>query len=308
METSLLRSFLAVAEARSFASAARAVHLTQPTLSRQIARLEAQLGVPLFERYARHVECTVSGELLVPLARAIVNRCDEAVSLIRQQAADGSCTIRCGGVGNVFTLLLAPILDSFHAAYPNVTVDLIEKDDADLEEAVTAGELDCGIITRWRETRAASQYLLTEEILLVVAEGHRLADQPTIRLPMLAGESLMLPRVSMNAGNILTDALRAAGVEPKVSYRSNYPALKKELVRRGFGVATFPKLLLAPETLEGLVAIPFEPQLTRELRLIYPRDRPLPAATRALMIHIRNGVARRSYLPASSPRAVCSKR
>ena len=293
MELDLLKSFLAVAEARSFSRAARTMHSTQSTLSRQIARLESGLGTALFERYGRHVECTANGQLLLPLAQAIVTRTDEAISLIREQAGAGPSIVRFGAVGNVFALLLTPILVSFLAANPSVTVELIEKDDAQLEEAVISGELDCAVMTPWRSMRTASQYLLTEEILLVVPRDHRLASQSAVAFSMLASESILLPRATMNAGNIVADALRRAGFEPRLSYRANYPELIKAFVRKGLGVAPMPKMLVTPETLEGLVGIPFQKPLTRDLDLIYPRDRPLPAAARALMVHIRAGISNR---------------
>ena len=293
MELDLFKSFVAVAENRSFSRAARAMHTTQPTLSRQVARLESELGAQLFERYGRHVECTATGQLLLPLAQAIITRTDEIVSLIREQAGTGASTVRFGAVGNVMAVLLTPILVSFLAAYPRVSIDLIEKDDAQLEEAVISGELDCAVMTPWGSTRAAHQHLLTEEILLVVPLDHRLADEPAVALSMLAGESILLPRGTMNAGNVIADALRRAGVEPRFSYRANYPELTKALVRRGLGVAPMPKMLASPDTLEGLAAIPFQEPLYRDLNIIYPRDRPLSAGARALIVHVRAGVANR---------------
>jgi DNA-binding transcriptional LysR family regulator len=293
MELDLFKSFLAVAEARSFSRAARAMHSTQPTLSRQIARLENELGTQLFERYGRHVECTTTGQLLLPLAQAIITRTDEAISLIREQAGTGWSTVRFGAVGNVMAVLLTPILVSFLAAYPRVAVDLIEKDDAQLEESVVSGELDCAVMTPWGSTRAAYQHLLTEEIFLVVPRDHRLASERTVALRMLANESILLPRGTMNAGNVIADALRRASFEPHFSYRANYPELTKALVRKGLGVAPMPKMLLAPETLDGLVAVPFQEPLYRDLNIIYPRDRPLSGGARALMVHIRAGVSGR---------------
>lgn len=290
MELDLFKSFLAVAEARSFSRAARTVHSTQPTLSRQIARLETDLGARLFERYGRHVELTFNGQLLLPLAQAIVARTEDAISLMKEQAGAGASTVRFGAVGNVFALVLTPILVSFLSTYPRVTVDLIEKDDAALEEAVISGELDCAVITPWGSSRTATQYLLTEEILLVVPQGHKLANYRAVPLEMLAHESILFPRATMNAGNIVADAFRRAGFEPKTSYRANYPELTKALIRRGLGVAPMPKMLAASDTLEGLVAIPFEKPLSRDLVFIYPRDRPLTAAARALMAHVRAGV------------------
>jgi DNA-binding transcriptional LysR family regulator len=290
MELDLFKSFLAVAEARSFSRAARTIHSTQPTLSRQIARLETDLGTRLFERYGRHVELTFNGQLLLPLAQAIVARTEDAISLMKEQAGAGASTVRFGAVGNVFALVLTPILVSFLATYPRVTVDLIEKDDAALEEAVISGELDCAVITPWGSSRAATQYLFTEEILLVMPQGHKLANYRAVPLETLAHESILLPRATMNAGNLVVDAFRRAGFEPKFSYRANYPELTRSLVRRGLGVAPMPRMLAAPDTLDGLVAIPFEKPLSRDLVFIYPRDRPLTAAARALMAHVRAGV------------------
>lgn len=290
MDLDLFKSFVAVADARSFSRAARTMHSTQPTLSRQIARLETELGTRLFQRYGRHVECTVTGQLLLPLARAIVSRTEDAISLIREQAGAGTSAVRFGAVGNVMALLLTPILVSFLSAYPNVSVDLVEKDDAQLEEAVISGELDCAIMTPWGSTRAASQHLLTEEIVLVVPQGHRLAQLKSVPLAMLAGESILLPRATMNAGNVAADALRRAGFEPRFSYRANYPELMRALVRKGLGVAPMPKMLVSADTQDGLVILPFEKPLYRDLNIIYPRDRPLPAGARALMVHIRSSI------------------
>lgn len=291
MELDLFKSFVTVAENRSFSRAARAMHTTQPTLSRQIARLESELGTRLFERYGRHVELTPTGHLLLPMAQAIITRTNEIVAIIREQAGSGTGTVRFGAVGNVMAALLTPILVSYLAAYPRVSVDLVEKDDAQLEEAVISGELDCAVMTPWGSTRAAYQHLLTEEILLVVPSGHRLAKERAVPMTMLAGESILLPRGTMNAGNVIADALRRAGVEPRFSYRANYPELTKALVRRRLGVAPMPKMLVDRETMEGLVAIPFQERLYRELVIIYPRDRPLSAAARALIVHVRAGVA-----------------
>lgn len=293
MELDLFKSFVAVAEARSFSRAARAMHSTQPTLSRQIARLENELGTRLFERYGRHVECTLTGQVLLPLARAIISRTEEIFTLTREQGSIGAGTVRFGAVGNVMALLLTPILATFFAAYPRVTVDLIEMDDARLEDAVVSGELDCAVITPWGSTRAATQHLLTEEILLIMPKDHPLAKEPSVALGRLANESVLLPRAGLNAGNVTADAFRRAGVEPRISRRANYPELTKALVKSGLGVAPMPKMLTNPETLDGLVAVPFEKPLYRDLKLIFPRDRPLPPAARALMVHIRSAILSR---------------
>ena len=222
MELDQLRSFVAVAEVRSFTRAASLAHLTQPAISRQIARLEGELGVRLFERYGRRVECTPDGKLLLPMAKAIVARADDATRMMREHAGMVSSRVRVGSTGTVFGHLLSPILASFIKTYPKIHLDLIERDDTLLEEGVFNGELDCAIVTAWGSSRAAVTHLLTEEILLVVRRDHRVAGQTSVSLADLADESFLFPGHSLNTANLLMDACRRAGFEPKVPYRANY--------------------------------------------------------------------------------------
>ena len=287
MELDQLRSFVAVAEVRSFTRAAGLAHLTQPAISRQIARLEGELGVRLFERYGRRVECTPDGKLLLPMAKAIVTRADDATRMMREHAGMVSSRVRVGSTGTVFGHLLSPILASFIKTYPKIHLDLVERDDTLLEEGVFNGELDCAIITAWGSSRAAVMHLLTEEILLVVRADHRVAREQIVSLADLAEEPFLFPGHSLNTTNLLMDACRRAGFEPKVPYRANYLELSKALVRQGLGLALLPKMFIPKDQLSGLVAIPLKEHLTRDLELIYSNERPLAVAARSLALHIK---------------------
>jgi DNA-binding transcriptional LysR family regulator len=289
MELDQLRSFVAVAEVRSFTRAAAMAHLSQPAISRQIARLETELGVRLFERYGRRVECTPDGKLLLPLAKAIVSRADDATRLVREHAGMVSSRVSLGSTGTVFAHLLSPLLASFLKTYPKIRLDLVERDDTLLEEGVFSGELDCAVITAWGSTRAASIHLLTEEILLVVPSAHACARMGEVSLADLADESFLLPNLALNMANLLTDACRQAGFEPKVPFRANYLELSKALVRQGLGVALLPTMFVSTGTVDGLVAVPLRERITRELHLIYSREHPLSVAARTLAVHLRAG-------------------
>lgn len=301
MELDQLRSFVAVAEARSFTRAAALVHLSQPAISRQISRLEKELGADLFERYGRRVELTANGELLLPLARAIVARTEEAERLIREHVGMVCSRVRFGSTGIVFAHLLPPILATFLQAYPKIHLDLIERDDTLLEEAVVNGEIDCAIVTAWGSSRAYATKLLTEEIFLVVPQGHRLAQRASVSLSELASEPILLPGLNLNISNHLTDACRRAGFEPRVPYRCSYLELTKVYARQGMGIALVPKMGLDPRTLDGLVAIPLTERLTRDLNLIYSGEHPLSAAARAFTIHLRSSLADMQSPEAASP-------
>ena len=292
METDLLKTFVTVAEARSFSKAAQGLYSTQSTVSRQILRLEEMLDARLFVRYGRHVELTVAGELLLPLAHAIVTRTEDAIGIIREQAGGGPSAVHLGAVPMVMAHILIPLLAPFIAAYPGMSIDLIEKDDAQIEEAVISGELDCGVMTPWGSSRVAAHHLLTEEILLIVPRGHPLAAQAAAPFKMVAAETILIPRATLHVSNLIVEAFRRRGLAPKFSSRCNYPELNKALVRKGLGVAPMPKTLCSPAALEGLVAIPFEEPITRDLNLIYPHDRPLSSAARALVAYIRTHISK----------------
>jgi len=299
VEVNLLKAFVAVAETRSITRAAASLNLTQSALSRQIARLEGELGSRLFERYGRHVECTADGQFLLPLAQVVIARTDETISLMRERAGvQAANVVRLGASGMVFAHYLTPILGKFMAADPRVKVDLVEGNDVELEEAVIAGKLDCACYTPWATSRAAGRLITTEEMFLVVPVGHPLASSPTVTPEMLADQRLLLPPPFYNTSNIIMDVFRVAGVKPKVSYRAVYPELLKNLVREGMGVTTMPEMLARPETLDGLVAIPFERRVDRKIVLIYAFDRPLSAAARTLIAHIRRQAAAMSPKPA----------
>ena len=218
METDLLKTFVTVADARSFTKAARALYSTQSTVSRQIARLEEMLDAKLFVRYGRHVECTVAGELLLPLAQAIVTRTDDAIGIVREQAGGGPSTVHFGAVPMVMAHILIPLLAPFIAAYPGMSIDLIEKDDAQLEEAVLSGELDCGVMTPWGSSRVAGHHLLTEEILLIVPQGHSLSGLPAAPFSLVAAETILLPRATLHVSNLIVEAFRRQWLRSQVLF------------------------------------------------------------------------------------------
>jgi LysR family transcriptional regulator, transcription activator of glutamate synthase operon len=292
IELDQLKCFVAVAEARSFTRAAVAVHLSQPALSRQIKRLEDELGTLLLKRQARRVECTADGLLLLPLARNIVMRVDEATRIIRERVGQSASQVRIGATGPVLTYLLPGILASFRQQNPSIKFEIRELDDTELEHWTLAGDLDCAILTVWGSMPAvATEPLLTEEIFAILPEAHPLAGHRAVALLELARDPFVLPSSSSNMANHLMDACRKAGFEPRVAYRASYIEATKAFVKQGLGVGLMPRMALVGRDFQGLVTLPLEEKVTRDLCLIYPKDKPRSAATRALVAHIHACIA-----------------
>ena len=125
METRVLRYFLAVAREENISRAAEVLHITQPTLSRQLSQMEEELGVILFERGTRRIRLTDAGVLLRRRAEEIIGLIDKTEKELAEQEAliDGHVTIGCGETRSVN--VLADLIETFSQKYPNVTFDLV---------------------------------------------------------------------------------------------------------------------------------------------------------------------------------------
>ena len=146
METRVLRYFLAVAREESISRAAEVLHITQPTLSRQLSQLEEELGVTLFERGTRRIRLTDEGILLRRRAEEIIGLIDKTEKELTEQEAliDGRVSIGCGETKAVN--VLADLIESFHKKYPNVTFDLLTETADVVKEQMDHGLIDIALL------------------------------------------------------------------------------------------------------------------------------------------------------------------
>src|SRR5512145_2691290 len=146
MELRHLRYFVAVAEALSFARAARALNLSQPPLSRQIRALEEELGTALFARTKRSVALTPAGAALLPDARRLLREADALRVGARKHALGEVGTLALGFIGMAAYNVLPDLLPAFHRAHPGVRLALREATSDVLLAALRQGEIDAGVV------------------------------------------------------------------------------------------------------------------------------------------------------------------
>ena len=146
MELRVLHYFLAVAREENVTHAAQALHLSQPTLSRQLAQMEEELGVRLFERGKRKITLTAEGVLLRRRAKEILELAGKTERELREQAADveGTVAVGCGDLDGV--RLLPELFRSFHARYPRVQFDLYTATADHIKERMESGLTDVGLL------------------------------------------------------------------------------------------------------------------------------------------------------------------
>src|SRR5919206_3201991 len=175
-----LTYFLAAAEHGSFSAAAEELHLAQPSLSEQIRRLEAELGVALFTRAGRGLTLTEAGRLLVPHAQRTLAAADEAAASVREVRDLTGGTVAFGTFAGAHHYLLGGLVQEFRAKHPNVRVRAVGQNSAEVADAVRDGRLEAGLIVLPIDDRGLDvRPAMREELLYVSADPQRLREPMT---------------------------------------------------------------------------------------------------------------------------------
>lgn len=286
MELFQLRYFAMAARLRHFTKAAEACHVSQPSLSQQIASLERELGAPLFVRQGRSVRLTDAGEALLRHAERMLE--EEAAARRAVQEALG---LQRGRL-TVWTLptpgqhLLPPLLAAYRASYPNIEIFVREMVPARaVAEAVATGRADIGIAhLPYQSPGLSERVLLQEELALVVPDAHPLAAQHSVPLTALAEEDFIWVSEGATEAHPLYAACLAAGFAPHIACMSGSAQGMQAFVAAGLGIALLPRLALQPPPGTHVVELA-PPRPTRTLVALW-RDDGLSHAAAAFLARL----------------------
>jgi DNA-binding transcriptional LysR family regulator len=189
---------------------------------------------------------------------------------------------------SVATYVAPKMLASFRNSYPRVSVELVEGGDSDLARMVLDGSIDFAVVTAsGSPTTLETTFLVTEDLMVVVNPGHPLAARSSVSLPELSNELFLFPSESFNVTVQVMEACRAAGFEPQIPYRTGSVESVKNFVRQGLGISVLPAMTLGEVNGGGLVILPVDGGISRDLNLIQAKDRSTTGAARALMMHVK---------------------
>ncbi len=230
----------ALADVGHVTDAAAALGTTQPTLSRTLARVEAELGAPLFVRAPDGVHPTAAGALVVEAAGDLVERyarlTDELATLLDPDAG----TVRLAFLDSLATSLVPGLLRDFHAQAPSTRVLLSQEPAHEILADLDSGDVDVAITSFGPGAAYGWHQLQEERLVVVVPPRHRLADRKRLRLAELAGEELVTTPAGFGHRRQVDDLLRDAGVALPVSFESQDLATIEGLVAAGLGIAIVP--------------------------------------------------------------------
>lgn len=240
-----LRYFLMVAKMRNFGRAAAELHMSQPPLSRQIAALEAAVGVPLFVRQPRNVFMTSAGLRFYEDATKIVEAIDAAGRNARAAARGNLGSLRIGFTMCASYSVMPRLTKTFADRYPDVSLTLREIVSNDLAKSVTSNDVDVAIM--FNDTLPdglTSRLMASEPLCLAIPTSHSLANRPSrpVDVSVLAKEPLV--QATADVAPALRDTIvsycRSAGFEPKIKFEVQLQQTILSLVHEGFGIAFVP--------------------------------------------------------------------
>jgi DNA-binding transcriptional LysR family regulator len=239
-----LRHFIAVAEELHFGRAARRLNMAQPPLSQSIRRLEASLGVPLFERSRRHVALTPAGTVLLVEARRTLEQADHAMRMTRRAGAGEAASLAVGFVSRALFCGLPRGVRQFREDWPGASVRLDELPSIQQVDALRRGDLDIGVLYAPIDglQDLAVRTLERSHFVAVVPSTAGLARRRSIRLAELANEPFVVAPQAASPhlqANVLA-ACRHAGFSPRVAQESLHEHAMLSLVAGGIGVALMP--------------------------------------------------------------------
>ena len=282
-----LLALQAIAEHGSFGRAAAVLGYTQSAISQQVAALERAVGEKLIERPGgpKPVSLTEAGLLLLRHAEAIVARMKAAQADLAAFAEGAAGPLRVGTYQSVSTRLLPAIVRRFKDAFPKVEIELSESAiDDELEARVERGEVDLSfVMLPMREAPLDSAQLLVDPYVLLVPRSSPLAGRaqpPSLR--EIAKEPLIGYRQCRSMEGVET-AIRRAGGEPRIVFRSDDNGTVQGLVGAGIGVALVPRLTLQPP--DGTIEVVELGELVppRLVGIAWHRDRYRTPAARAFI-------------------------
>lgn len=281
---------VAVADTLSFRKAAARCHVSQPSLSAQLAQMEAGLGVRLFERDRRRVLITQAGRAVIERARALLRESDDLVVLAQRFGDPLSGTLRLGVIPTISSYLLPRLSVALRQTYPELTVYWVEDKTEVLVRSLEGGTLDAALVALEAELGSVAHEVIgSDPFVLALPLEHPLgANRKPAKASELENASVLL----LDDGHCFREQTLAycTGAKAReLEFRATSLSTLAQMVASGAGVTLLPQVAVATETKRAdLLIRPFaDPAPHRTLALIWRRRSPLEPPLQELAASIR---------------------
>ena len=267
-----LKSFISVVDEGGFTAASRQLDLSQPAVSRAVATLERELGLPLLIRGRDGLTLTDAGAVALTHAREAVRHLGLMRSEVAALAGEVTGTLALVSLPSVTGTVIAPHLRSFAERHPGVTIRLLEGSEAEVRDWLDQGAAEAGVVSLPIKGLDAAA-LGEQDFVAVVPADSRLAGWAEIDYAELAKEPFI--RSTGGCAEVYLPIARRDGVEFDVAFEAREMSAVLEIVRAGLGVSILPSTGL--EVPDGVVTLPLVPKTVRRLGIAVSAAASAPA-------------------------------
>jgi len=281
-----LNIFIKIVELKSFSKAARALFLTQPTVSQHVNFLERYLGIPLFDRLGKEVRPTRAGRILYTYALRLMRMADDAEHAVAFLKGTTSGTIVAGASNIPGEFVLPEVLGRFKAMYPEITVTVYLGDTGGIADKILNYEIDFGVIgARIVHDQLQCTRFLDDELCLIVSPGHPWAARQAVDACELPSVPFVMRESGSGTRLMVEQGLRKAGLQLSelciIAELGSNSAIK-QAVKAGLGISFVSRRSVADEIRMNLIrSLPVHGiQMTRSFYIARHKKRSLPPLVR----------------------------
>lgn len=276
MERTQMLYAVTIAKCGSFTSAARILHLAQPSLSLQIKLLEEELGVLLFERTGKGIRLTEAGQRFVEQAERILRQTDVLKKEMEDYSVLRKGRLHIGALSTMASLGIPALLRSFNAQYPDIELTITESGSADLISILHQGNIDAAFAIYEADNKAGSALhripLLTSRVYAAMNKNHPLAQKEFLTYEELCDQPLAITNRNFNFYRMIFRKLEEQGFIPKISCTCNQIETCMVLADMGFGITLCTEETGLYYDHVSLSFVPLEPAIERTVSLFYRSD------------------------------------
>ncbi|MBF6126967.1 LysR family transcriptional regulator [Nocardia brasiliensis] len=306
-----LEWFITLAELERVGAAAERLHLTQPTLSRMLGRLERRLGVELFDRRGKRIVLNEFGRIYYEQARRAQSELDTAAKSIADLNSPANGVVRLSFLHSFGGWLVPQLVGEFRRGSARITFALRQGPAEMVNDDVLSGTSDLGIVSP-RPTMSGIGWrgLLRQRLALAVPADHRLVGRRQVRLDEVSDEDFITMHPGFGMRRIVDQLSAAADLRPRISFEASDLVTVAGLVAAGLGVGVLPEEDPGPATsprvagakaearLAGPVLIPLaDAGATREVGLVWSAATPASGAARRFRDFTEDWAQRRRGIP-----------
>jgi DNA-binding transcriptional LysR family regulator len=266
MAESRFRVFKTVVETGSITKAAKLHAYSQPGVSHLIDSLEEDFGIQLLNRTKKGTTLTPEGEIIYPYIAEMIRNMDMAVDVSKELRGLEGGRLNIGTFTSVALQWIPDLLNEYKGLYPNIEINLINGNYAELEENLKNCYLHCAFLTEPSHEKYHSTFICEDPMVAVLPSKHPLAGRKHLKAEELAKDEIIIPAEGDDYD--LAEVFRRMGQTPNMHYKMNDDFAAVGMVRAMHGITFLPALLLENYDKDGIVTIPIE-GIKRRICLVY---------------------------------------